>query len=127
MRHRVLAAAVAVVLAVGGPAVAQSGSPDRGERLFNQQCKNCHTAEKGAGQTIGPNLAGLFGRKAGVVEGFNASDAMKASGITWDETVLADYLKDPKGRVPGTTMLHAGLKRPEQLADVVAYLRTVAQ
>jgi cytochrome c len=116
---------VAGALVVGSPALAQSGNAERGERLFNQQCKNCHTVEKGGAQTLGPNLSGMFGRKAGSIEGFKASDAMKASGIAWDDAVLADYLKDPKGRVPGTTMVHAGLKRPEQLADVIAYLKKV--
>jgi cytochrome c len=127
MKHRVLAAAVAVVFVGGGPALAQSGNAERGERLFNQQCKSCHTVEKGGAQTVGPNLAGMFGRKAGTIEGFKASDAMVGSGIVWDDTTAAEYLKDPKGRVPGTIMVHAGLKRPEQLADVIAYLRKVTQ
>ena len=126
MKYGMSALFVMAMLA-GGQAFAQSGNEARGERLFNQQCKQCHTVENGGTQQLGPNLAGLFGRKAGSGEGFKASDAMKASNITWDDAVLADYLKDPKGRVPDTTMVHAGLKRPEQLADVIAYLRKATQ
>ena len=77
---------------------------------------------------IGPNLFGMFGRKAGDTEGYEPSEAMKpvrpSSGTTRS---LAEYLKDPKGRVPGTKMVHAGLKRQEQLDDVVAYLKKATQ
>ena len=114
--------ALASMMAALG-AAAQSGDATRGERVFNQQCKACHTVEKGGPSTVGPNLNGLFGRKAGQTEGFQSSDAIKASGIVWDDTTLAEYLKDPKGKVPGTRMAYAGLKRPEQLADTVAYLK----
>ena len=127
MKHRTLVALVAALLVGSAPTFAQSGNADRGERLFNQQCKNCHTVEKGGAQTLGPNLSGLFGRKAGTIEGFKASDAMIASGIVWDDATLADYLRDPKGRVPDTIMAHAGLKQPAQLADVIAYLRKATQ
>jgi cytochrome c len=114
-----------IVAALG--AAAQSGDAARGERVFNQQCKACHTVAKGGASTIGPNLHGMFGRKAGETEGFQSSDAIKSSGIVWDDTTLADYLKDPKGRVPGTKMVYAGLKRQEQLNDMLAYLKKVTQ
>jgi cytochrome c len=107
---------------VAGSASAQSGNAARGERLFNQQCKACHTLDKGGASTVGPNLHGLLGRKAGATEGFSSSDAMKTSGIVWDATTLAEYLKDPKGRVPGTKMVHAGLKQEAQQADMIAFL-----
>jgi cytochrome c len=116
-----LSLSVAVVL-VAGSAAAQSGNAARGERLFNQQCKSCHTPGEGGASTVGPNLHGLIGRKAGSIDGFSSSDAMKASGIVWDDKSLADYLKDPKGRVPGTRMVYAGLKQEAQRADMIAYL-----
>ena len=122
MKHRMMALAAALLLPAA-PAVAQTA----GERLFNQQCKQCHTVEKGAAHGLGPNLHGMFDRKAGSVEGFKASDAMKASGISWDDTTLAEYLRDPKGRVPGTTMVHAGIKRPDQLSQLVEHLRKATQ
>jgi cytochrome c len=112
---------------VAGSASAQSGNAARGERLFNQQCKACHTLDKGGASTVGPNLHGLLGRKAGSTEGFSSSDAMKTSGIVWDATTLAEYLKDPRGRVPGTKMVHAGLKQEAQQADMIAFLTRATQ
>ena len=117
-----LASSVAVIL-VAGSASAQSGNEARGERLFNQQCKACHTLDKDGARTVGPNLHGLVGRKAGSTEGFSSSDAMKASGIVWDDKTLVEYLKDPKGRVPGTKMVYAGLKDDKRVDDLVAYLK----
>ena len=121
-----LASSVAVIL-VAGSASAQSGNEARGERLFNQQCKACHTLDKDGARTVGPNLHGLVGRKAGSTEGFSSSDAMKASGIVWDDKTLVEYLKDPKGRVPGTKMVYAGLKQEAQRADMIAFLRKATQ
>jgi len=121
-----LASSVAVIL-VAGSASAQSGNEARGERLFNQQCKACHTLDKDGARTVGPNLHGLVGRKAGSTEGFSSSDAMKASGIVWDDKTLVEYLKDPKGRVPGTKMVYAGLKQEAQQADMIAFLKKATQ
>lgn len=104
-------------------AAAQSGDADRGERLFVQQCKICHTVERDGRNGVGPNLHGFLGQNAGVTPGFTSSEAMRKSGIVWDDKALAEYLKDPKGRVPGTKMTYAGLKRQDQLDDMIAYLR----
>jgi cytochrome c len=90
---------------------------------FNQ-CKACHKVEAGK-HGVGPSLAGVFGKKAGTTEGFKYSDAHKASGLTWDEATLGKYLADPKGTVPGNKMAFAGLKKPEDVAAVVAYLKTL--
>lgn len=128
MRKTTSALALSIaVISAGAGASAQSGNEARGERLFNQQCKACHTLDKDGATTAGPNLHGLLGRKAGSTEGFASSDAMKASGIVWDERTLAEYLKDPKGRVPGTKMVFAGLKQEAQQADIVAYLKKASQ
>jgi cytochrome c len=104
-------------------ASAQSGDAARGQRVFNMQCKACHTVEKGGATTVGPNLNGVFGRKAGTAAGFEFSDAMKKSGIVWDDATLADYNRDPKGKVPATKMIFNGVKNPGQLADLVSYLK----
>lgn len=118
-----LALAVSVgLVVVCNAAQAQSGNAARGERLFNQQCKACHAVDKGAPSPAGPNLNGLFGRKSGTAPGFEFSPAMAKSGIVWDDKTLAEYLKDPKGRVPETKMIFAGLKQQAQLDDVIAYL-----
>lgn len=105
------------------PAWAQSGEASRGQRVFNQQCRACHTLDKGGAQTTGPNLHGVFGRKAGTAEGYASSDAMKNSGIVWDDATMAEYIGNPKGKVPGTKMVFNGVKQAGQLADLVAYLK----
>src|SRR5258708_10702148 len=125
---RIIAATRSVVLTFAAIlALAQSGDATRGERLFNQQCKACHTVEKGGRNGIGPNLFGMFGQKAGAVEGFSFSEAMQKSGIVWDDKTMAEYLKDPKGRVPDGQMVYAGLKQQAQLDDMIAYLKKATQ
>lgn len=125
MKNWITAAAVIVagMATAASPAAAQSGEASKGQRVFNTQCKSCHTVEKDGAQVTGPNLHGLFGRKAGTSAGYAYSDAMKDSGIVWDDTTLADYNRDPKGKVPGTKMLYNGVKNAGQLADLVAYLK----
>ena len=125
MKAAVGALVSTVLIATAGGALAQSA--ESGERAFNLQCKACHTVEKGGPSPLGPNLFGVIGRKAGSAAGFAFSDAMKTSGITWDDASLADYLKDPKTKVPNGKMVFAGLKRPAQLADVIAYLKKATQ
>jgi cytochrome c len=125
---KIIAATMSVVLTFAATmALAQSGDATRGERLFNQQCKACHTVEKGGRNGIGPNLFGIFGQKAAAVEGFSFSEAMQKSGIVWDDKTMSDYLKDPKTRVPGGKMVYAGLKQQAQLDDMLAYLHKATQ
>ena len=120
------AAAVLMSLATG-QALAQSGDAARGQRLFNQQCRACHTLEKDGANTVGPNLHGLFGRKAGTLAGYSFSEAMTKSGIVWDEATLAEYNRDPKGKVPATKMMFNGIKQAGQLDDLLAYLKQATQ
>ena len=72
---------------------------------------------------IGPGLKGLFGRQAGTVPGFPYSQAMKSSGLTWDEATLRAYLANPKAKVPGNRMPFSGVKDPKKLDDLMAYLK----
>ena len=111
-----------VVGFMAAQAFAQDGNPVRGERVFNQQCKTCHSLEEGPSLT-GPTLHGMFGRKAGTAAGFEFSPEMIKSGIVGDETTLAEYSRDPKAKVPDTKMVFNGIKQPGQLADLVAYLK----
>jgi cytochrome c len=117
-------AGVAAIVAgfMATQAFAQDGNAARGERVFNQQCKTCHSLEEGPSLT-GPTLHGMFGRKAGTAAGFEFSPEMIKSGIVWDETTLAEYSRDPKAKVPDTKMVFNGIKQPGQLADLVAYLK----
>lgn len=120
-------AAAAAIVGFATQASAQSGDATRGQRVFNQQCRACHTLDKGGAQTTGPNLHGVFGRKAGTAEGFEFSEAMTKSGIVWDEATMAEYNRDPKGKVPGTKMVFNGVKQAGQLADLVAFLKQATQ
>lgn len=117
---------VAAVLMMAAPTALPAADAASGERLF-QQCKTCHTVEKGGKNGVGPNLSGVFGRLAGAAEGFGYSDAMKSAGFVWDEARLAQYVKDPKKFLPGNKMAFVGLKRQEQIDDLIAYLKEAAR
>jgi cytochrome c len=93
-----------------------------GEKIF-AQCRACHQVGPTARNLVGPKLNGLFGRKAGSIEGYNYSEANKNSGITWDEATFAEYIKDPRGKIPGTKMVYAGLKDEQRIKDLTAYLK----
>ena len=112
------------VLAFALPAVMAAAPLARaadGEAIFKKYCMVCHTVEPGKNK-IGPSLAGILGRKAGSVEGFNYTDANKSSGVTWDEKNLDTYLTDPRKFIPGTKMLFAGLKDADDRKALVEYL-----
>jgi cytochrome c len=98
-----------------------SGDPVRGATVF-KQCAVCHTLEAGVNK-VGPTLHGIIGRTAGSVEGFNYSKANKESGIVWTEQQMFEYLENPRATVPGTKMAFAGLKKPQDRADVIAYIQ----
>ncbi|WP_262265949.1 c-type cytochrome [Microvirga yunnanensis] len=104
------------------PAVAQAQDAAAGEKTF-AQCRACHQIGPTAKNAVGPVLNGVIGRKAGSVEGYNYSPANKNSGITWDEATFAEYIKDPKAKVPGTKMVYAGLKDEQRIKDLIAYLK----
>jgi cytochrome c len=114
-----MVAAVSAVMLSAGPARAQDA--EAGKKVFNQ-CRACHVADQPTNR-VGPNLVGLFGRKAGSVEGFNYSDAMKNAGLTWDDESLSKYLKDPKGAIPGNKMAYAGVRKDDDLKNLLAYLK----
>jgi len=98
------------------------GNADKGKKLFVARCAQCHTAEKGGPNKTGPNLFGLIGRKTGQVPGFDYTEANKAKGITWSKETLFEYLLDPKKYIPGTKMVFVGLRKPQERADLIAYL-----
>lgn len=107
-------------LLAAAPAV-RAQDAGQGELVFKRNCAICHTVEAGKNK-IGPSLAGVVGRKAGSAPGYSYSDANKNSGITWSDAELDKYLTDPRGVVPGTKMLFAGLKNPEDRKAIIAYL-----
>ena len=120
---RIIVASLLAVAVMSLPALAE-GSAEKGEAVF-AKCKACHEVEKGVNK-VGPTLKGVVGRKAASVEGYKYSEAMAAKGaegVVWDEANLTTYLADPKAFVPKTKMAFAGLKKPEDVADVIAYLQ----
>jgi cytochrome c len=110
---------VSVLLAGAGAAQAQ-GDSEKGEKVFNKYT-TCHVVEEEKNK-IGPHLVGIFGRPTGSIEGFKYSDAMKSSGIVWGDETIAAYLKDPKSYVPRNRLAFAGLRKDDEIADLLAYL-----
>lgn len=111
--------AAAALCAAAAPALA--ADPAAGEKAY-AVCKACHRVGEGAKNGVGPTLNGVVGRPAASVEGFNYSDAMKNSGITWDEANIAEYLKNPKQKIPGNKMAFPGVRDDARVADIIAYL-----
>ncbi len=112
--------AVMLLAQSAGAGLAQDAAA--GEQVFKRQCSVCHDAGEGAQIKLGPPQNGLEGRKAGNYEGYNASDAIKASGIVWNEQTFKEYLSDPTGKVPGTRMV-ISVKNEQDVANLWAYLK----
>ncbi len=126
-RKSVPAAAVVALSTVlfALPALAQ-GDAAAGKKVF-RKCAACHTVD--AGNRVGPSLAGIVGRAVASVEGFRYSPAMQefaADGKAWDEARLAEYVAAPKAMVKGTSMAFAGIRKDQEIADLIAYLRDPA-
>jgi cytochrome c len=120
---------VAVVLAagllIGAAAFAQSshepaakGDPARGKTLY-QGCESCHSIDE---NDVGPKHRGVVGRKAGAIEDYAYSPALKSSSLTWDEATLDRWLTNPSALVPGTKMFFK-IDDPQSRADLIAYLK----
>ena len=110
-----LAAAVALACAAGAAA---KGDARAGEKVY-ERCAACHSL---AWDRTGPRHCGLFGRRAGSVEDFAYSDAMKRSGVVWNDRTLDRFLADPPAAMPGTSMGYAGVADARERADLIAYL-----
>lgn len=117
-------AGCACVLMIGFAPVAHAatGNPIEGEAIYSR-CAACHSLDY---DRAGPRHCGLFGRRAGTVDGFAYSDAMKRSGIVWSESTLDRFIADPLKTIPGTAMGYAGVKDPKERADLIAYLKAAA-
>jgi cytochrome c len=115
------------------PATA-SAAPAAGDaakgQSFAGRCKACHTFEKGGPNRVGPHLFGVVGRPIASVADFSYSDAMKTfgeGGKVWDDATLDTYLADPKGTAPGNKMAFPGVKSEADRANLIAYLKTLAE
>lgn len=98
---------------------AYAGDPLLGKHIYNR-CIGCHSLEV---DRTGPKHCGLFGRKAGTVQGFDYSDAMRHSKIVWNDATLDAFLKAPLQNIPGTFMGYAGIKNDKERGDLIAYLK----
>lgn len=119
-------AALLAFAAVLMPVSAIAADVAAGQSIF-ARCKICHNVQAGAPNTVGPNLHGVFGRKAGEVGNFTYSAAMKDSGITWNDDTLRQYLEHPKDFIPGNKMAFPGIKDDTELANLLAYLHHATQ
>jgi cytochrome c len=112
------------LLLAAGPAHAD-GDVAKGEQVF-KKCMACHTVSEKTNK-VGPHLVGIVGRPVASVEGYAYSEAMKAhgaGGAAWDEAALQAYLENPKAIVAKSKMAFAGLKKEDERADLIAFLKT---
>ena len=116
---KAFALAGVVVSAAAGGALAQDLAA--GEQSF-KKCLPCHSVGEGAKNKVGPVLNGLDGRKSGTIEGYNYTEANKTSGITWGDAAFAEYIRDPRAKIPGTKMVFAGIKNEKEANDLWAYV-----
>jgi cytochrome c len=114
---------VTIVLAcvMSGHAIAQDAAA--GEKAF-ASCRACHQIGPGAKNAVGPVLNGVVGRLAGTYPGYDYSAATRNSGLTWDPETLQDYLTDPQSVIMGTKMASPGIKDPDEINDLIAFLKT---
>jgi cytochrome c len=112
-----------VLVALGASAgAARAQDAAAGEHVF-VKCKACHQVGDGAHNMVGPSLNGIVGRHSGIYPDYSYSEANKNSGLTWDETTLKEYLKNPRAKIPGTKMAFAGLPSDTDIDNVIAYLK----
>jgi len=109
------------------PAAAAREESEAGKVAFNNACRTCHSFKAGDNR-LGPSLHGVVGRKAGSLEGFQFSSAMKGAGITWDETTLDKFIANPDMVVHGNAMKpFGGVAEASERAKIVAFLKTLSE
>jgi cytochrome c len=104
------------------PAPYAGGDYEAGKAVF-AQCAACHTVTDGGPNMTGPNLYGVFGRKAGTKAGFDYSDGLAKAGWTWEPAKIDAWITDPRAMIPETRMTFPGLRNPKDRANVIAYLK----
>ena len=109
------------------PAATPAAQPSAADAAAGAQsfkkCLPCHSIGEGAKNKVGPELNGIDGRHSGTAPGYHYSAANKNSGITWNETQFLEYIKDPRGKIPGTKMIFPGIKNENEAKNLWAYLK----
>jgi cytochrome c len=116
-----------LLFCLGAGVVHAAGDVEAGAQVF-KKCGACHTATEPVNR-VGPSLMGVIGRPVATFAGYNYSSAMQAfggDGKVWDDELLSEYLFSPKVMVPGTKMSFPGLRKPQEIENVIAYLKTSA-
>jgi cytochrome c len=128
MKSFIAALAAFLWFAMAGAALAE-GDAAKGEKVF-RKCKACHAVGEDAKNKVGPQLNDVIGRTAGTAEDFKYSKAMAAKGeegLVWNEETLTEYLRKPRDYIPKNKMAFAGLRKDDDLADVIAYLKQFSE
>lgn len=123
-RFRCLLRALPLLGVAFAPAFAADESASPGRKIFESRCVSCHESAPPSTATLGPSLAGIFGRKAGSGNSGVHSRALAESGIVWNRSSLRNYLSDPGRAVPGTIM-PMRVENPKELEDLLDYLETL--
>jgi cytochrome c len=129
MRRALVSAAIAAIGVTIGIGLPESGTVAASAQTTPppafQACAACHTISADRANGMGPNLRGVYGRRAAAVRGFNYSNAMKRSGITWTSKELDAFIANPRTKVPGNSMAYVGMKDEAKRAQVIIYLKSL--
>lgn len=128
MRLSLTTVLTTLIVAAGAGAAQADGDAAAGEKVF-KKCAACHVVDSDK-KKVGPSLQNVIGRTAGTMEGFKYSKSMKEAGeggLVWSAETISEYLKDPKGYVKGNKMSFAGLKKDDDVANVIAYLQQFSE
>jgi cytochrome c2 len=115
----------ALALASAASVAHAQGDAARGEQRF-EDCASCHTLTSGQ-NGVGPSLFGVLGRKAGSLEDYRYSPAIKRSGIVWSPQTLDNFIADPQKAVPANRMPYAGMTDAAARSDLIAYLQKMSK
>ena len=128
MRFSLTTVLTTLIVAAGATAAQAEGDAAAGEKVF-KKCAACHVVDSDK-KKVGPSLQNVIGRTAGTTEGFKYSKPMVEAGeggLVWNAETIGEYLRDPKGYVKGNKMSFAGLKKDDDVANVIAYLQQFSE